>query len=223
MLKCFTAHNQTHTKCIRCFYRVLVREYVFRWFSAIILTFPGDKKQERLCTTQHWPGSVTQNRGDIAEHPDGGSFRAAQNYIETYYLQLKATQVSVIHTTQLLISQQPTQQGKELSGSALSPIPFCKTHYLALCDQKRQNYPVHVNKKEQSERQRENKILMEKRKQKGQGKGTKRNARMERERISWKMRWQKAFYVQEGWRGNFQMSEISHLLGCKATLYGGKC
>lgn len=197
-------------------------EYVFRWFSAIILTFSVDKKRVRLCTTQHWPGSITQNRGDTAEHPDGGSYRAAQNYIETYYLQLKTTQVSVIHTMQLLTSQQPTLQGKDLSGSRLSPIPFCKTYYLALCDQKRQTYPVHVNKKEQSERWEENKILMEKRKRKEQGNGQRKREGW-REGISWKMRWQKAFYVQEGWQGNFQMSEISHLPGCKATLYGGKC
>lgn len=130
-VKCFTtqpAHIQTHTKCIRCFYRVLAIEFVFRWFSATILTFSVDKKRERLCTTQHWSGTITQNTGDIAEHPDGGSFRAAQNYIGTYYLQLKATQIAAIHTMQLHTSQQPTQQGKKWSGRGVSPIPFCKTY-----------------------------------------------------------------------------------------------
>lgn len=29
--------------------------------------------------------------------------------------------------------------------------------------------------------------------------------------------------VQEGWQDNFQMSEASHLPGCKATLYVPKC
>lgn len=82
----------------------------------------------------------------------GISFRAAQNYTETYYLQLKATQVSVIHTTQLPTGQQPTKPGALLWSrleALYHPFVLLKTYYLALCRHKREAHLVRVTKKGQ--------------------------------------------------------------------------
>lgn len=56
----------------------------------------------------------------------GISYRAAQNYIETYYLQLKATQVSLIYTKHHQLSLWPTQPGAPLRIWRERPLLFVK-------------------------------------------------------------------------------------------------
>lgn len=103
----------------------------------------------------------------------GISFRAAQNYIETYYLQLKATQVSLIHTKHPPASLQPTQPG------TLLRIWLEARHHPFLCVKHINSISVatkgedahatlHKLKRERV-RVRQRKIQYRKKKKKGQG------------------------------------------------------
>lgn len=113
------------------------------------------RERETLYTTQCWPGSAIQHKAGGGHCWPwwcrvGISFRAAQNYIETYYLQLKPHRsLLFIHApTHQPVANTVRHHVKDLARSRISPITFCKTYELALCGQKRWAHPtVHVNKK----------------------------------------------------------------------------
>lgn len=112
---------------------------------------------------------------------------------------------------------------KESAGGRLSPICFVKNVLpCSLWSEKdmwkKKRARVRTRKqKNGKDMEKEQDAVLRQKNWRGKGTGT------ERERFSWKMRLQKAFYVQERWPGNFQMSETSHLPSCKAALYGSKC
>lgn len=183
-----------------------------------------EREREKLYTTRCWSGSNIQYKGWHCWAPwwcrVGISSKAAQNYIETYYLQLKAKQVSLIHTTHPPTSLHPTQPDTLLRiWLEAGYHPFLSVKHINSLSVARKGELILQHmwiKKGKSERWKEKerkRYSTEERKGKGQGKGVERGRDGERDSPE---KWgdRKLFTCRKGGQAIFK---CLRLLICRAA------